>query len=253
MIGWFALANKLLQLGYELGGNAGPAILKNSDHRGDIRLLSVSFIARSLSNMRGVLTMVREKRLIEAKTLARNILENQFWISGFAQDPDKFRQAMIDQDLNSKGANGQLLFQSGDLTDDVEQKLRNWMRDNKGWKAAKSVTPKDVAKDAQQADAYIFYADLSSDAHPTVNSLGRYVVVDADGTVVGVDLDPEPSASDLEGALGLACFGLVNTLLFGSQILEADAGPAEMLAQEYLALMREYAASHGVVQATSPG
>jgi len=37
--------------------------------------------------MRGVLSMVREKRVVEAKTLARSVLENQFWIGGFVQDP----------------------------------------------------------------------------------------------------------------------------------------------------------------------
>jgi hypothetical protein len=238
MYGWFDFANKLLKLGYDLGGNAGPAILKNDDRRGDIRLITVSLIARSLSNMRGVLIMVQEKRLVEAKMLARSIIENQFWIGGFAQEPDKFRKAIIEQDLNRRGANGQLLFQSGDLSDEVEQQLRQWMNENAEWRAAKSITPKDVARAAQQSDAYIFYANLSLDAHPTVHSLRRYVVADDNDVITDVDLDPAPPPGELASTLGLACFGLVNSLLFGCEILQSGVAMAEALAQEYLALMR---------------
>jgi hypothetical protein len=129
---WIELADKLLGLGYDVAGAAGPQILKNDDNQGDIRLMAVSLIARSLSNMRGVFAMIRDKRIVEARVLARCIIENQFWIAGFAEDPDKFRQALISQDLNKKGSSGQILFETGELSDEIEQKLRQWMRDNKG-------------------------------------------------------------------------------------------------------------------------
>jgi hypothetical protein len=128
LIQWTALANKLLRLGYEIAGSAGPEIQRNDDHRGDIRLMAVSLIARSLSNMRGTLIMTREKRTVEARVLARCILENQFWTAGFAEDPDKFRQAMISHDLNKKGSSGQLLFETGEIPDEIEQKLRHSAR-----------------------------------------------------------------------------------------------------------------------------
>ena len=150
--------------------------------------MAVSLIARSLSNMRGTLTMTRDKRIVEARVLARCILENQFWAAGFAEDPDKFRQAMMDQDLNKRGSSGQMLFETGELPDEIERKLRRWMRENKGWNKAKSIDPKQVAKAAQVSDAYVFYNLLSSDAHPTINALNRYVISN-DGREIAADPD----------------------------------------------------------------
>lgn len=161
---WVAFADKQLRLGYEVAGSAGPAILRNNDV--GIRLKAVSLIARSLSNMRGMLAMVREKRIVEARVLARCILENEFWAAGFADDPDKFEKAMSDHDLNKRGSSGQMLLAAGQIPDEIERNIRKWLRDNKGWNKAKSVGPKQVAKDAQPGDAYVFYNRLSEDAHP---------------------------------------------------------------------------------------
>ncbi len=138
---WIALANKLLRLGYEIAGSAGPEVQRNDDHAGDIRLMAVSLTARSLSNMRGTLAMVESKLVVEARVLARCILENQFWIAGFANDPDKFRQTMIKDDRNRKGEEGQTLFETGELPDEVEKGLRQWMRTNKEWRTTKSICP----------------------------------------------------------------------------------------------------------------
>lgn len=38
---WTSLADKLLHLGYEIAGSAGPEVLRNDDNRGDIRLNAV--------------------------------------------------------------------------------------------------------------------------------------------------------------------------------------------------------------------
>src|ERR1700741_4774104 len=103
---WTALADKLMHFGYEVAGAAAPEIQRNDDHRSAIGLMAVSLIARSLSNMRGTLAMTRDKRIVEAGGLARWLLENQFWAAGFAEDPDKFRQAMISQDLKKKDRAG---------------------------------------------------------------------------------------------------------------------------------------------------
>ncbi len=170
---WNSLAHKLVSLGYEVAGAAAPEVLRTDDDRGDIRLMGVSLVARSLSNMRGTLAMVSEKQVVEARVLARCILENLFWIAGFASDPNRFRQAMIDGDRNRRGSQGQTLFETGEMPDEAEKKLRQWLRDNKEWRTSKSATPKQIARDAQLGDAYVFYNLLSSDAHPTVPALDR--------------------------------------------------------------------------------
>jgi hypothetical protein len=235
---WFSLANKLLAVGYDVAASAAPEIARNDDHAGDIRLMAVSLIARSLSNLRATLAMVNAKRLVEARVIARCILENQFWLVGFANDPDRFRQIIIDDDLNRRGLKGRTLFETGEMPDEVEKGLRQWMRDNKSWKTSKSITPKQLARDAQVGDAYVFYDYLSSDAHPTVSALNRYVVSTDGKEISGIDLDPEPSEEELVETTGLGCFGLVNVLVGGCTILKSDAAQeVDELAREYLRLM----------------
>jgi len=236
---WTALADKLLRLGYEIGGSAAPEVQRNDDNKGDIRLMVVSLIARSLSNMRGVLAMIREKRIVEARVVARCILENQFWAAGFAENPDKFRHAMISHDLNKKGSSGQMLFTTGEIPDEYEGKLRQWMRENKGWDKAKSIAPKQVAKNAQVSDAYVFYDLLSSDAHPTIHALNRYVISKDGKEITDIDLDPEPKEEELAETVSLGCYGLVGALICACKILQADASErVDSLAREYLEMMR---------------
>lgn len=236
---WTALADKLMRLGYEVAGSAAPEIQRNDDNRGDVRLMAVSLIARSLSNMRGTLTMTRDKRIVEARVLARCILENQFWAAGFAEDPDKFRQAMISQDLNKRASNAQTLFDTGELPDEIGRNLRQWMRENKGSHKAKSIDPKQVAKAAQVSDAYVFYNLLSSDAHPTVHALNRYVISNDGSEITDIDLDPDPREQELAETVSLACFGLIGVLVTSSKILQSpSSGSIDALAREYLEMMR---------------
>lgn len=235
---WTTLANKLLALGYEIAGAAGPEVLRNDDHAGDIRLLAVQLIARSLSNMRGALAMAGADLVVEARVLSRCILENQFWIAGFANNSAEFRKLMIEDDLRRRGAKAQTLFKTGELPDSIEGKLREWMRSNKAWQRAKSIAPKQLAQDAQIADAYLFYELLSTDAHPTVFALNRYVISRDGIEIIEIDLDPTPTRAELDDTVGLACFGLVNVLVGGCQILRSKAADrADELAREYLELM----------------
>lgn len=246
LIAWHSLAQKLLDLGYEIAGASAPVVLKNDDGRNDIRLMAVLLIARSLSNMRGVLTMIHEKQVVEARALARCIQENFFWIAGFAGDPEKFRQILIDDDRNRKGSQGQALFECGELPDEAEKKLRQWMRNNKGWRAAKPTTPKKLARDADIGDAYTFYNLLSTDAHPTLHALYRYVILTSDQTISEIDLNPEPAEQELAETVGLGCFGLVQVLVCACTILGADAAErVDLLAREYLEMMKAQVDSSG--------
>jgi Family of unknown function (DUF5677) len=249
---WTSLADKLMRLGYEVAGSAAPEIQRKDDHRADIRLMAVSLIARSLSNLRGTLAMTRDKRIVEARVLARCILENQFWVAGFAEDPDKFRQAMIGQDLNKKGSSGQMLFETGELPDEIESKLRQWVRENKEWRKAKSIDPKQVAKATQVSDAYVFYNLLSSDAHPTVHALDRYVISSDGREITDIDLDPEPSEKELSETVSLACFGLIGVLVSGCKILQSQASQSvDLLAREYLEMMRAKVAADEAQRASA--
>lgn len=231
---WLALADKLLRTGYELAGASAPTLLEDGS-----RLEVVLLVVRSLSNMQGVRTMIRGGRVVEARVLARCILENQFWLAGFSNDPEKFRQALVDQDLNRKGAAAQTLFETGGMTDATEQKLRDWLRAHKDWKKSKTPAPKQTARDAQLYEAYPFYELLSTDAHPTTNTLNRYVRFDDKMEITEIVADPEPTQSDLNETIGLACYALVIVLVAAAKALQsAVVDKVDLLASEYLELMK---------------
>jgi hypothetical protein len=239
---WTALANKLLHAGYKVSGNAGPQVIDNEDHQADIRLMAVTLIARTLSHMRGVLILARENRIVEARVLTRCILENQFWIVGFSEEPDQFRRSMIDQDKNRRGANGQALFETGGISDEAGEQVRHWLRENSDWNKKKSITPKEVAKNAQQSEAYPLYNYLSFDSHPTPASLNRFVSSANGEEITDIDLDPEPREDEITDTLGLACYGVAITLNAGCKILRSnEAENVDVLAREYLELMKEQA------------
>lgn len=235
---WLALADKMLHLGYEIAGSAGPDIKRNDD-QSDIRLITVLLVARSLSNLRGVISMVKERRIVEARVLARCILENQLWAAGLAEPPVKFRQALFSNDIKKRGMKGEALFKSCDIPDEVEQKIRRWMRENRGWKNEKTIDPKQIARDADMGKAYVLYDYLSTDAHPTINALNRYMT-SRDGLAINeIDLDPKPSESEIAETVGLGCYGLICVLVSGCKILESQAAESvDFLVREYLEMMR---------------
>ncbi len=202
--------------------------------------------------MRGALELVGKRRIVEARTLVRCILENLFWAAGFAEDHDKFRQAMLDDDQNRKGLAGQTLFKTGELPDEIEQKLRRWMRENKGWNKLKSIAPNQVAEGTQVGDAYVFYNALSLDAHPTIQALNRYVVSKDGKDITGIDLDPEASEAELVETVSLGCYGLVTVLACGCKILRSDASEkVDLLAREYLEMMKAVAEANEARGASS--
>jgi hypothetical protein len=134
---------------------------------------------------------------------------------------------------------GRCFFETGELPDEIERKLREWMRENKGWDKAKSIDPKQVAKAAQVSDAYVFYNLLSSDAHPTINALNRYVISNDGREITDIDLDPGPSDNELSETVSLGCFGLIGVPVSSCKILQSQASQSvDLLAREYLEMMR---------------
>ena len=110
----------------------------------------------------------------------------------FDNDPDRCRQVLIDRDLNKKGSSGETHFAGGDLPDEIDQKLQEWLRANKGWKHVMAIVPNRVAKYGGLSDAYLSYDVLSSDAKPPVQAINRYVTSTDGKSITGINLEPTP-------------------------------------------------------------
>ena len=160
------------------------------DGAADIRILGLTLLCRTLSNLQGALILLREKRIVEARTLARSCYENQFWVLGLVKEGEKFRRAMLHDAMRHKTEHAQTIFDiKAELQEDVEERLREWMRKNKKWTESKTLNPKGVALRGVDR-SYIFYQHLTLDAHPSIDTLSRYYErPDADGRP-GIDVEP---------------------------------------------------------------
>jgi uncharacterized protein YdcH (DUF465 family) len=236
---WTSFATGLRRVGLKLFADADVKVTE--ERAADLRILGLMLLARTLSNLQGALILLREKRIAEARILTRSCYENQFWVLGLLQDGDKFRSEMVHDEMKHKTARVQTLFEKRvELDDEIENKLRTWIRENKKWSDSKTLNPKGVAlKGADQF--YIFYQHLSLDAHPSIEALNRYFVQpDADG-VPGIDVDPLIMPTEVIETINLLCLPVIGVFLGVSELLGSKETPPDLgaIAVEYKRLTEE--------------
>jgi hypothetical protein len=196
----------------------------------DPKFIALALLIRTVSNLKGAMILLDARRIVEARTITRSCLENLYWTVGLYEEGDKFVRQMRDDEINYRKSTGQAIFASGaSLDDEVETRLRNYLRDAAKIDIGKTLSPKTVA--ALRPDfkkTYIFYAHLSMDAaHPSVTALNRYVVSDPNG--VGFDAEPLISAKEIAETyeyLSMACIGIcvaVNEMIVAGVDLTPEA------------------------------
>lgn len=182
-------------------------------------------LARTLSNTKGVRVLLQKGRTLEARILVRNCLENGFWLARLIEDGSSFVQQMIEDEQKRRSMRGQLLFDTQvQLEAEAEKRLRDWMKERKHWKDSKTLDPKGVAKGGSIGDAYIFYSELSADAHPGLEALNRYA---ARTDEADLDFEPEVNWDEYIDTLHLACFSTLTVLVGVDQML--GYGATELL------------------------
>jgi hypothetical protein len=237
---WTALTEKLGTAGLEIFRTAEVPITAKGFS--DEKVLALTLLARCVSNLKGVLVLLRARRIVEARTITRCCLENFYWTVALSEQGEKFVRQMLHDEMNHRKARGQFIFQSElELDAAIEGRLREWMKDaNKRFAGAKSLSPKDVASvRADFAKTYTFYSQLSSDAaHPSVEALNRYVVPNKDDEVGGIDVEPVVKDKDVAETLEYLCMALMGVCVGVNQMLGGTPGGNALnaLAEEYTAL-----------------
>jgi hypothetical protein len=236
---WSSFAKGLRQIG--LSAFASSEVKITEEGAADLRVLGLMLLARTLSNFKGALIMIDNSCIVEARILSRCCYENQYWIMALNNDGEKFRGEMVQHEMKHKRMRMQTLFESRvGLDDQMEDRLRNWMRDNKKWSDAKTFDPKNVAKRGPD-QSYVFYQHLSWDAHPSVETLNRYYVPPKSDGIPGIDVEPASKPEEVVETLNLLCLPVIGVLLGVSELLgyaETPAGIASAAA-EYKRLTEE--------------
>jgi len=218
---WQALTDELIAATVEVlkSGVVPPANLFYSDPK----IIGILLMARTVSHAKGVRELVKKRRILEARILTRNCLENCFWIGGLIDQGKTFVDEMIQDEQKRRVSRGQLLFENQMIFDaDAAKKLRDWMKDRKHWKDSKTLNPKVVADGTSFDGAYIFYAELSVDAHPGLEALRRYLASNDDDAEIL--LEPGINLSEVLDTLHILAFALLTTVVGVDQLLGHGAG-----------------------------
>jgi hypothetical protein len=130
---------------------------------------AVTLLARTVSNFNGVMVLLNNTLVVEARTLMRCCWEDAFYLAGIAKRGEGFVEEMLTGDLTTRRAFGERLFQQNlvERGNEAEDHLRQFLKTLKETKG-KSRTPKDIADSGPMTDGYIIYMTVSDDAaHPT--------------------------------------------------------------------------------------
>jgi hypothetical protein len=194
----------------------------------DVHLLGYSLLARTYSNFCGVVTLVREALVIEARTLTRSCLENSFYLVGLVKDGEKFVREMAAADVASRDVRGQTILRRLDLKgqqkafDEKErQNVQAFLKGiRKDWPNARSIEPRKLAGKGPMAGGYLIYSQLSADAaHPSITSLNRYVT--RERGVATLKFAEAPTNEELVDTLTWACVASIGAYIAGSELLGA--------------------------------
>jgi hypothetical protein len=238
--GWTTLAEKLDKTSLDIFATANVQITAKGYT--DEKVLALTLLARTRSNLKGTLLLLREKRIVEARTIARCCYENMYWVVGLIEEGEAFVRRMEHDEMSRRKRQGQFLFETGiPLETEVEDRLREWLRNaNKRFANATMLNPKQVAALHDIGRSYVFYGQLSSDAaHPSVTALNRYVVQRApDDDEGGIDVEPIIKEEEIEETLELLCQAVMGVCIGVNQILGGTPGGKALngLADEYTAL-----------------
>lgn len=238
---WQALTDKLIAASIEVlnKGVVPPAHLVWSDPK----VISILLLARTLSHAKGVRALLKVGRVLEARILTRNCLENGFWLGGLLDQGQKFVDEMVQDEQKRRTQRGQLLFEKQVQFDaDLEKKLREWMKARKHWQDSKTLNPKGVADGGSIGDGYIFYSELSVDAHPGLEALSRYLARDDD---TELDFEPKINMDEVVDTLHLHAYALLIVLVGVDQML--GHGANDLMAK----LTKEFQELEGALTPTS--
>jgi hypothetical protein len=233
---WLSLTDRLLEAGVSVMSTGVVDLTEES--RTDPELLCLLLLTRTMSHVKAVRALAKVGRTLEARILVRNCFENSFYVARLAKDGNKFVMEMLEDEKKRRVARGQLLFEHQlVMEDETESKFRQWMKDHKDWKKGETLSPKGIVSKTSVEKSYVFYSELSVDAHPSTDTLSRYLLPADEQGRPGIDLEPPLKPEELIDTLNLNACAVLGILFGVNDVMEAEASQMLTdLANEYQAL-----------------
>ena len=217
---WTAFATGLRKTGMDIFATA--KVVVTEARAADLKVLGLMLLARTLSNLKATLILLRENQVVEARTISRCLYENQYWVLALLKEGDRFRTDMVNHEMRHKYMRMQTLFQNPiGLTEEQKENMRQWKRDHKKYEDAPTLDPKGVAK-RSESESYLFYQHLTWDGHPSIETLNRYyVAVDESGNP-GIDVQPKTKPDEIIETLNLLCLPVIGVFFGVNELLSGN-------------------------------
>ena len=165
--------------------------------------MGASYSCRSITNFRGALVLARNDQPVESRTLVRLIFENFFFVAALCDHGLDFVKEMRSDEAANRKTLGELSLKGlsedakdGEHAQIIRTQIRRLLTEFPKPKKFGSVSA--VAAATVARHAYLSYAVLSMDAHPSITTLRRHFEWELEGDTRFLTLNVVPRFTEKE-------------------------------------------------------
>jgi hypothetical protein len=238
----YAYAQRLADVGIEVVAQAHVEI--GTKWAREPKVVALTLLCRTLGNLKGAVSLISQRLLVEAQVLTRCCAENLIYIGALGQTGDAFVNELLRAHAASKKKLAGLAIET---YAESEEQTETVVRLSEAVKAIKATYPeakllntKELSKKNPVGSTYVMFSVLSEQAvHVSVRSLGRHLGQDLEDNkaYLRVDIAPDPTDEELV-ALLLNLLGIVLGVIVGANEILGGTEPG----QELHALTEEFEA-----------
>lgn len=220
-----AFSQQLLDFAIELVAVAPSAPITSESPR-DPPFIGRALLCRSITNFRGALMLACDNQPVESRALVRLIFENFFFVAALCDRGADFVKRMRSDEAANRKTLGELSLKGlnsaakdGEHAQIIRTQIRSLLTEFPKPKKFGSVSA--VAEETVANHAYLSYAVLSMDAHPSVTALRRHFQWELDGDTRFLTLNVVPSFREKERLATIleACSALLGVCVGVNQLL----------------------------------
>jgi hypothetical protein len=229
----YAYAQKLMDVGIEVTAQAHVEI--GAKWAREPKVIALTLLCRTLGNMKGAVSLVRQRLLVESQALTRCCTENLICIGALRETGDAFVDELLRADAASKKKQAGLVIEAYAKSEEQSETVIRLSEVVKAIEAkypkARLLNTKDLSKKNPVGSSYVMFSVLSERAvHVSVTSLARHLGRDLEGdkAYLRVDIAPDPTEEQLVGLL-LELLGTVLGVIVGANEIVGGTRPGHEL------------------------
>lgn len=222
----FVYAETLLGVAIDIVGAANVQITERGAQ--DPGIIALALLCRSITNFKGAMVMLRERQIVEARTLVRCCYENLLVIAALRERGADFVKDMQNDEAANRKSLGETVLritsrEGANLDDGIGRKLRGHIRTlNKRFPNSRKLKTSKTAAQGVVDLAYGSFLTLSHDAvHPSLTALHRHLrsFRENDAAILQLDVVPQVAPAELLGTIRSACEALVGVSVTANELV----------------------------------